>query len=184
METKKTPSAFYARLVKIFKSRGTRNMIMFALLALSVLGMFMLDQDNWVRKEYLSFLNSNFISRFMVFFNIPRYNITIGAWLIFLCGLFVGLLWLVCNIFAPRFVNRMVESKRESFHTELGAVRFFTTVYYLVMLLVAAALIFMFYMRGGFKDFGANDAPLFLSLLYTLLICKSLGKQWLSFAHF
>lgn len=161
----------YARLVNFFKSKAVRNLTVMILLVFSVLGMFLLDESNSVRDKFLPFLNSNFIADLMVIFNIGRYNITIGAWLIFLCAMLLTLILVFGNIFAEKAISRDVEKNQKKFSSYAACWRFYSFFYYLVLVIIAAAIIFAFYMLGAFDKFNTNSANIFLSLLYALLIC-------------
>lgn len=160
MKSKKSTSPVYKRLVNLFKSRVARGVLVLIMLALSVLGMFMLDNKNGIRDQYLSFLNSNFISDFMAIFNIARFNIMLNAWIIFFICLGVALFMTVGNMLAPVIVSKKYENK------VVG-----TILYYGVIFLICGAIVFIAYMLGLFNTFSANDAGLFLNLIYSLLIC-------------
>ena len=161
----------YARLVNFFKSKVARNVTIILLFTFSILGMFLLDKDNLIRDKYLAFLNSNFIADLMVLLNIGRYNITIGAWLIFLCIMLVVIILVFGNIFAEKAISSKVEKEQKKFNSYASCWRLYSFLYHLGLLLIAGAIIFIFYMLGAFDKFNTNSANVFLSLLYTVLIC-------------
>ena len=170
MQEKKV-NPLYKKVVELLSSRTTRNIIGIIILFFSVFCMFILDEENAVLKQYIPFLSSNFIKNIMNYFNIQSFNISLSAWLIFLCVMGVLMIFIFAGIFAPKIVKGIAHAKRDSFRTELGARRFYATMYYLVVFLISAALIFMFVMSGGFAEFNNYTAGLFLNLLYTVLLC-------------
>lgn len=170
VKKEKKVNPLYKKMVQLFSSRTARNIIGICVLIFSVFCMFMLDEGNYVLNKYAPFLHSNFIKNIMAHFNIKSFNISVSAWLIFLCAMGVLMLFIFAGIFAPKIVKAIARAKRDSFKTELGARRFYAFMYYLVVFLIAAALIFMFVMSGGFKDFNEYTAGLFLNLLYTILL--------------
>ena len=166
----KKPNPLYTQMVKLFASRTARNILTLVVMLIAVFCMFMLDQENYVLKKFMPILDSNFIKDFMVHFNIQSFNVSFSAWLIFLCVMGVILTFIFFGIFAPKIVKAIARAKRDSFKTELGARRFYATIYYLVVLVICAAIIFMFYMGGAFDDFNEYTAGLFMNLLYTVLL--------------
>lgn len=158
MENKKTPSPTYKKLVKIFSSRIARGIIVLVMLAISVLGMFMLDNRNYIRQERLTFLESNIVESFMAFFKISRFDIMHGAWMLFFLVAGVVLLFTIGNMLEKVFLSDKTDSKKSK------------AIYYLVILLISAALAFIAYMLGAF-DRVAESSGVFLNLIYTLLIC-------------
>ena len=134
MENKKTPSPTYKKLVKIFSSRIARGIIVLVMLAISVLGMFMLDNRNYIRQERLTFLESNIVESFMAFFKISRFDIMHGAWMLFFLVAGVVLLFTVGNMLEKVFLSDKTDSKKSK------------AIYYLVILLISAALAFIAYM--------------------------------------
>ena len=166
----KKASPLYMKMIKLFASRTARNIMTIIVLFLSVFFMFMLDQENYVLKEYMPFLSSNFIKGFMKHFNIQSFNVSVSAWLIYLCIIGVSLVFVFAGIFAPKVIKAVARAKRDSFKTELVARRFYCAIYYLVTLVICAAIIFMFYMGGAFAEFNNYTAGLFMNLLYTILL--------------
>ena len=157
-------------MVQLLSSRTSRNIIGICVLFFSVFCMFMLDEGNYVLNEYVPILRSNFIKGLMAYWNIQSFNISVSAWLIFLCAMGVLMIFIFAGIFAPKIVKAIAHAKRDSFHSEIGARRFYATMYYFVVFLIAAALVFMFVMSGGFAEFNSYTAGLFLNLLYTVLL--------------
>lgn len=170
MEKQKKPNLFYAKMVSIFKSRTSRNVFTIIVMAFAVLCMFCMDDKNYVRDSIFPFLNSNAISGIMEFLGISRYNLTIGAWLIFGCLIVIALVFVIGSIFEPNIVKKSVAKNKDSFRDEIGARRFFTTMYYVVMLLISAAIIFIAFVCGAFDNFNNNTANVFVSLIYALLV--------------
>ena len=169
----KKKGAFRERLGNILRSGVVRNTIIFAFLFLSIFCMFLLDNGNYVRARFMPWLSSNFISNLLDFLHVGRYNIGIEAWIIFFMVIFVVSLFLIANMFSVDYVYEKVEAKKDKFKTEIGARRFYTAMYYLTVLVIAAALVFIFVMAGGTERFRpeAEVLPVFIDLLYTLLIC-------------
>ena len=168
MENKKKGSL--AKMIfTLFKSKVARNIWIIAIILVSVLCMFMMDESNIVRKGAFSFLESNFIASLMTALNIGRYNFTIGAWILFFCILLLVIALLIGNIFAKNAIESMTEKNQKWFKTEVGSRRFSAIIYYGAIVLGCAAIIFIAYMLGAFNQIGANTANIFLSLLYTVL---------------
>ena len=85
MEKEKKPtSAGYAKLVKFFTSPILRNFIFGLVLVLSLFAMFVVDKANYIRNDYLPFLNAEWINEVFAFLKIERYDLPLAAWLIFL----------------------------------------------------------------------------------------------------
>ena len=168
----KKKGAFRERLGNILRSGVVRNTIIFGFLFLSIFCMFLLDNGNYVRARFMPWLSSNFISNLLDFLHVGRYNIGIEAWIIFFMIIFVVSLFLIANMFSVDYVYEKVEAKKDKFKTEIGARRFYTSMYYLTVLVISAALVFIFVMAGGTERFRpeAEVLPVFIDLLYTLLI--------------
>ena len=159
MEKKKTTSSAYKNLVNIFKSKITRGIIIIVMLCLSVLGMFTLDRTNYIRHEYLPFLESNFINRCLRFFSIPKFNILGNAWLLF----FVFLLVAVAIIIGNMCSHKVIDSSKNKTKTAV--------IYYLSLIGICAVIVFVAAMLGVFERFDSGTAGLFLNLLYALILC-------------
>ena len=167
----KKRNSLYARLVNFFKSKTTRNITLSLLLVFSSLTMFLLDETNYIRNQYLTFLNSNLISELMRVLNIGRYNVSVGAWLIYICLFFVSVVLIVGNIFSTKFVDKKAEANQNKFKSYRNAYRLYSFVYHLVLTLIAGALIFIFGMLGGFNNMSKDTTNVFLSLIYAILLC-------------
>lgn len=170
MSNSRKKTSIYATLVNFFKSRAIRNISLSLLLVFSVMGMFLLDRTNYIRDEYLSFLNDNFISYLMAVLNIGRYNISISAWLLFLCIALLMVVIILGNIFSLKFVDKKADDNWKKFKSYNSAYRFYAIVYYSILVLICAAIIFIVAMLGGFTSLKVN-ADVFLSLLYVVLLC-------------
>ncbi len=171
MENTKKPSKTRERLVKFFGSRAARNTVLIVLMVFSFLCMLMLDDSNYVRNDYLAFLNSNFISELMRVCNIQRFNVTLGAWLLYITFIIAVVAFMFANIFSPKFVDKRAENSK-NFATVAGARRFYIAVYYLIVLLILLAVVFVVAMAGGYKDLAmySDSGKLFLNLIYTILL--------------
>lgn len=145
-------------LVDIFKSSKARCVFVLFVLALSTLGMFMLDELNHTRKYYLTFLEDNAVLHFMQIFNIKRMNILKGAWILFFFGIAFVLLVLIGNVIERKILNTSSNKKLVK------------ALYYSIIVLVFLAFIAFAYLLGAFKKI-ENSAGIFLNLLYTVLIC-------------
>ncbi|MBE7084660.1 MAG: hypothetical protein E7368_01235 [Clostridiales bacterium] len=169
----KKKGAFRERLGNVLRSGIVRNTIIFGFLLLSVFCMFLLDRGNYVRARYMPGLSSNFVSNLLDVLHIGRYNIGIEAWVLFFIILFVVSLFLIANMFSVDYVYEKVEAKKHKFNTENGARRFYTAMYYLTVFVIAALLVFIFVMAGGLERFRpeAEVGPVFIDLVYTLLLC-------------
>ncbi len=170
MKTNKK-TTIYLKLLNFFKSKTIRNITLTILLVCSAFGMFLLDEKNFIRNDYLTFLNSNFISEFMDLFNIGRYNIPIGAWLIYFCILLVSIVLILGSTFSNVFVQNKAKENQSEFKSYASAYRFYAFLYYLVLIIICGLIIFAFAMLGGFKRIGADTAEVLLSLLFVLLLC-------------
>lgn len=159
MGNNKTKSSVYTKLVNILKSKITRNIVLISMLFASLLCMFMLDKQNYIREEYLPFLESNFISNFMATFKISSFNIMINAWMIFFVFFFISIIIIVGNIFS----HTVFENSKNKLVTGI--------VYYSALTLACVAVVFVAYMLGAFDSLDSNTSGLFLNLIYTLIIC-------------
>ncbi len=168
---KRKRTSLYAKLVNFFKSKAIRCFTASALLVCSILCMFLLDQGNSVRDKYLAFLNDNFISTLMTLLNIQRYNITIGAWLLFFCIALVCIILILGSVFSYTFIDKKAENNQRRFKSYANARKTYAFFYYTTLLIISAAIIFMFAMLDGFKYLNHNSANVFVSLIYAVLIC-------------
>lgn len=159
------------RLAGVFKSSVVRNLIIFGVLILSVFCMLLLDEGNYVRKEYMDGLSTNFISNLLDKLHISRYNIGLESWLIFFIVIGVVAIFLIANMFSSGFVTRKVNKNKAKFDSENGARKFYTALYYLYVLIFAAVLVFVFIMAGGLDKYRPEATGVFLDLIYTLLFC-------------
>ena len=159
MKKKKAPSSAYRKLVNLFKSRVVRGIIVMAMLCLAILGMFMLDETNFIREQYLPFLESNFMMDAMALLKISRFNIMVNAWILFFVFLLIAFIMTIGNMFS------YVATKNSANKAKA------TVKYYLSLLLVCAVLIFVAYMLGAFDTFDRGTAGLFMNLIYSLIIC-------------
>ena len=158
MAKKKTPSPVYRKLVQIFSSRIARGITILLVLALSVLGMFMLDKGNGIRQQYLTFLESNVVESFMSVFKIERFNILRGAWILFFFVVGVIALLALGNMFERAIMG----DKKGKTSAKI--------LYYFVILAICGALTFIAYMLGAFDKVN-QSAGVFLNLVYSVLIC-------------
>ena len=117
MTEKKRKISVFDGLVKIFKSRVSRSIFFIITLVLAVLCMFMLDKTNYIRDQYLPFLNSNFIQGFMSLIGIHQYNMPVNAWMVFLCIALFALIFIFGGIFRPKFVNKFATKNQDAFAT-------------------------------------------------------------------
>ena len=168
MADEKQKSNFIVRLFALFKSRRARNILYFVLIAYAAVSMFLIDSYNVFRKEHLAFLENNFYSEIMARLGIPRYDVTSGAWCLFIILMIVCLMIIIGHIIAPRFVARRVQDNPTLFGTEKKTKTFFNVLYYGILLLIAAAIILIAYFAGAFSLYGSNKANPFLSLLAML----------------
>ena len=161
MEKKKAHSSAYRTLVNLFKSRVVRGVVVIAMLGISVLGMFMLDEQNFIREKYLPFLESNFISNLMTLFKISKFNIMVNAWILFFVFLLVAIVMTIGNIFSYNVIEK-------SSNKVLKGITYYST-----LLAICGAIVFVAYMLGAFNTFDNNTSGVFLNLIYTLIICLS-----------
>ncbi len=158
MKKEKQSTPLYEKVVKLLKSRITRNAIVITILILSLLGMFMLDDKNEFRNDYLPFLNSNFVEGFMDLFNISRFNIEIGVWALFFVVFGLVLFMTIGNMVAHLVIKKSENKLLTGF------------IYYGVIFLVVAAITFVCYMLDVF-DVVTHTSDVIVNLIYTILIC-------------
>ncbi len=159
MKNNEKTSSLHSKVVNILKSKITRNILLISMLFASLLCMFMLDKQNYIREEYLPFLESNFISNFMTLFKISSFNIMINAWMIFFVFFFIIVVIFVGNIFS----HKIIDNKENKLVAGI--------IYYSSLTLICIAIVFVAYMLGAFESLDNNTSGLFLNLIYTLIIC-------------
>ena len=169
-ETKKKPSA-YAKLFNFFKSKAVRNVTITVLALLSVVIMFLMDQQNYFRREHLKALESNFVADILNSIGWKRFNIDNATWAIFGCALLVTLLLVIASTFSGVFVDKRASKNASRFKSEKSAKTFYGCAYYGVVILIAALIIFIAVMAGAFDRVFFTSGEVFLNLLLTLLIC-------------
>ena len=169
-ETKKKPSA-YAKLFNFFKSKAVRNVTITVLALLSVVVMFLMDQQNYFRREHLKALESNFVADILNSIGWKRFNIDNATWAIFGCALLVTLLLVIASTFSGVFVDKRASKNASRFKSEKSAKTFYGCAYYGVVILIAALIIFIAVMAGAFDRVFFTSGEVFLNLLLTLLIC-------------
>ena len=169
-ETKKKPSA-YAKLFNFFKSKAVRNVTITVLALLSVVVMFLMDQQNYFRREHLKALESNFVADILNSIGWKRFNIDNATWAIFGCALLVTLLLVIASTFSDVFVDKRASKNASRFKSEKSAKTFYGCAYYGVVILIAALIIFIAVMAGAFDRVFFTSGEVFLNLLLTLLIC-------------
>ncbi len=174
MVNQKKKSAFFERLVDAFKSKTVRNLLVIAFLILSVFCMFLLDEGNAIRKEYLPGLSSNFIADILDTFNVERFNIGLEAWLIFFTIVAAVLMFVLASFLSDFFTLAIIEKKKDKFETEKKAHVFYKSMYYLAVLVIVAATVFIFFMAGAKEVMRPVDG-IFLNLIYSILICLLFG---------
>ena len=171
MKTNKKPS-IYAKLVNFFKSKTIRNITLTILLICSTFCMFLLDNGNYVRDEYLNFLNNNFISEIMALFKISRFNIPLGAWILYFCIALVSAVLIIGSIFSSVFVDDKAKANEKKFKSYASAYRLYWFLYYFTLLIISAAIIFIFAQLGIFENIAPKGyRAILVSLIYTVLIC-------------
>lgn len=170
-ETKKKPSA-YAKLFKFFTSKAVRNVTITVLAVLSVVIMFLMDQQNSFRRDHLKALESNFVVNILDSIGWKRFNIRNSTWAIFGCALLVTLFLVMASTFSGVFVDKRASKNASRFKSEKSAKTFYGCTYYGVVILIAALIIFIAVMTGLFSDvFFTTACKDLLNLLLTLLIC-------------
>lgn len=175
-EKRRRKSTLYRNLVSIMTSKRSRNVLLMLLIIFATLSMFCIDKDNFIRDQYLPFLNNNIVSDFMSLFGIGRYNVTISSWLIFSAIILVALMIIIANIVAPKFIDKKVQQNPGLFSSESKIRWFYFILFYGVIFLVGAAIILVAYFLGAFNLFGANteETSPFISLLTMIAIFLSL----------
>ena len=168
MKNEKTGKNIFARIFSIFKYKRVRNILYLVLIAFATLSMFLIDKDNSFRKEHLSFLNNNVIADLMDLFGVERYNVTSGAWVLFIILATLALTIVIGNIVAPKFVANKVKENPELFSTEKKTRTFYFILFYGVLVLIAAVIVVISYFAGAFSLYGSNAENPFISLLIML----------------
>ena len=171
MTEKKRKISVFDGLVKIFKSRVSRSIFFIITLVLAVLCMFMLDKSNYIRDQYLPFLNSNFIQGFMSLIGIHQYNMPVNAWMVFLCIALFALIFILGGIFRPKFVNKFATKNQDAFATPKRARFVYSLAYTAILFLIGAVIIFISVMAGAFDNFNSTTASVLLNVLYVVLLC-------------
>ncbi|MBR7160563.1 MAG: hypothetical protein IKD20_05965, partial [Clostridia bacterium] len=144
-------------IFSVLSSKTTRNAIIIVMLILSIFGMIMIDESNFIRTDYFAFLESNIAVDFMTIFGIERFNISSGAWVLFFAIFLVILILLVGNM-----VERQVLKDKPGILNKVW--------YYLSLVLICGAVVFVAYMLGAFEEV-SKSADVLANLLYTLLLC-------------
>ncbi|MBO5714016.1 MAG: hypothetical protein J6R83_01145, partial [Clostridia bacterium] len=160
MENKKKKSPLMKFVGDIIKSRVTRNVAVFVFLALVVLGMFMLDDVNATRMYHLKFLESNTVLNFMEMFEIERFNILRGAWLLVIFASLFLVFLLIGNSIEHRFLEKTSNTAKVK------------VIYYAIVVVAFAVFTFFAYLLGAFDRIN-ESAGLFANLGRTLLIAVS-----------
>lgn len=168
MADEKQKSNFIVRLFALFKSRRARNILYLVLIAFATVSMFLLDSYNIFRIEHMAFLNDNIVSVVMSWFGIPRYDVTSGAWCLFIILMTVCLMIVIGHIIAPKFVAKKVADNPTLMGTERKTRTFYNVLYYGILILIAGVIILISYFAGAFNLYGANPANPFISLLIML----------------
>ena len=153
-------SNFIVRLFALFKSRRARNILYLVLIAFATVSMFLIDSYNIFRIEHMAFLNDNILSDTFALFGIPRYDVTSGAWCLFIILMTVCLMIVIGHIIAPKFVAKKVADNPTLMGTERKTRTFYNVLYYVIILIS--------YFAGAFNLYGANPANPFISLLIML----------------
>lgn len=161
-------SNFIVRLFALFKSRRARNILYLVLIAFATVSMFLIDSYNIFRIEHMAFLNDNILSDTFALFGIPRYDVTSGAWCLFIILMTVCLMIVIGHIIAPKFVAKKVADNPTLMGTERKTRTFYNVLYYGVLILIAGVIILISYFAGAFNLYGANPANPFISLLIML----------------
>lgn len=168
MKNEKTSKNFFARMFSIFKYKRVRNILYLVLIAFATLSMFCIDKDNTFRNDHLSFLNNNIVADFMNLFGVERYNVTSGAWVLFIILATLALTIVIGNIVAPKFVAKKVKDNPTLFSTEKKTRVFYFIMFYGVLVFIAAIIVVISYFAGAFSLYGANAENPFISLLIML----------------
>ncbi|MBQ6979291.1 MAG: hypothetical protein IJQ07_01455 [Clostridia bacterium] len=171
MADEKQKSNFIVRLFALFKSRRARNILYLVLIAFATVSMFLLDEYNFwrdgteVAPSSFAFLTDNIVSKTLALFGIPRYDVTSGAWCLFIILMTVCLMIVIGHIIAPKFVAKKVADNPTLMGTERKTRTFYNVLYYGVLILIAGVIILISYFAGAFNLYGANPANPFISLL-------------------
>lgn len=174
MADEKQKSNFIVRLFALFKSRRARNILYLVLIAFATVSMFLLDAYNVIRDgtevapSSYGFLTNNIVSKTLALFGIPRYDVTSGAWCLFIILMTVCLMIVIGHIIAPKFVAKKVADNPTLFGTEAKTKAFYNVLYYGVLILIAGVIILISALAGAFNLYGANAADPFISLLIML----------------
>lgn len=181
MEKEKKPTSLgYAKLVLVFQSVVWRNIIIGVALVLSLFAMFTFDKENALRREYMPFLEGQWISDVMAFLNIEQVEIPLCAWFVFLALFGTVCFFLLAGMFKRFFVEPKVRKNKDAFRSEAQARRRYSFWYGFVVFLLCCALSFVAYMwlgRALEKELDwtfAQSAEMFnvwLNLLYAILLC-------------
>lgn len=176
MQTEKTQSSIYNRLITIFGSKRSRYTVAIIYLFFAFFTMLCIDEDNSIRHEFMPFLDNTWIATFFSYFGIRHYNVTSSTWVIFLGALTIVTVIIVGNILAPRFVQKKVEKNRSLFSSEAKVRVFYTAIWYGILLLVSALIILIMVFLGVFGLFNSNtvEKSPFISLGYACLILLAL----------
>ena len=175
-ERKRRKSSLYRKMVSIMTSKRSRNIVLMLLIIFATLSMFCIDKDNFIRTQYLPFLDNNIVADFMSWFGIGRYNVTISSWLIFSAIILVAIMMVIANIVAPKFIDKKVQQNPDLFSSESKIRWFYFILFYGVIFLVGAAIILIAYFLGAFNLFHSNteETSPFVSLLTMLSIFMSI----------
>ena len=171
MAEQKKHSPLLKRIIAVFSSKRSRNIVFLLLILFAIVSMFLIDDQNNVRTTtFLSFLDENFFSDIMAYFNISRYNVTSSSWVLFSALITVAIMMLIGNIVAPKHIDKKVKKNRHLFASEQKARRFYTFTFYGVLFLIAAVIVLIAYLFGAFALYGKNtvEKSPFLSLLIML----------------
>ena len=168
----KKHSPIYKHLIAIAKSRRARDTIAIIYLFFAFVAMICIDEDNFLRHQYMPFLDNTWVARFFVWFGIERYNVTASSWVFFMGFLTVITVIVVGNILAPRFVQSKVEKNRTLFSSESKVRLFYTVIWWASLLLISAIILGIMAFLGAFGLFDANhvEKSPFVSLGYACLI--------------
>lgn len=167
-KTAKKKMGFFDVVGKLLKSKPVRRTLLVVILILATFTMFLMDEGNYIRNNYLKFLNANFIADLMVLIGIGRYNISVSAWSLFLCGELIILLCLFGSIFSKFFVTNKAEKNVKSFKSLKSAKAFYAFVFYAVLVLIGALIILGAYLFGAFDKFDKYSSNVFMNLLITI----------------
>lgn len=176
---KKKSSPLYEKLFRLFSNKIAQIIFVIAVMLLSAFSMFLLDDYNHIRKDYLPWLENNFFGNLLQSMNVKR-DLYEGGWLIFLTLFGIILLFIIASSFRKKIVDNAVKKHAASFKTEASAKSFYNFLFYLVVVLLIAAAIFVLYMMGIYSPLwtpreGGELPPdvtaIVLNLLYIILLC-------------